>query len=97
MVFAVEVTELGDGAVQGQSYTLRCVLPCIQLLENHSPSYAWTNGSSSRTLGRSMMYSFTPGPRDDGVVYTCAVTVNSNQLRDSIVMTGSLTLRVLCK
>ena len=48
-------------------------------------------------LGHSMMYSFRPGPMDDGEVYTCEVTVNSYQLRSPIVMRGSLTLRVLCK
>ena len=89
------VTESGDGAIAGQSYTLECGVSGASLLDDVSITYEWTRGSSSVMLGGDMTYTFTPTAGDDGVMYHCAVTVTSSSLNTPITSSGSRTISVL--
>ena len=93
---SVAVTESGDGAIAGQSYTLECGVSGAEMLADVSITYEWTRGSSSVVLGGDMTYTFTPtAAGDDGVMYHCAVTVTSSSLRTPITRSGSRTISVL--
>ena len=83
------ITESGDGAIAGQSYTLECRV--LEMLADISITYEWTRGSSSVVLGGDMTYTFTPTAEDNGVTYHCVVTVTSS----SITRSGSRTIIVL--
>ena len=85
----VVITESGNGAIEGQSYTLECRV--LEMLGDISITYEWTRGSSSVVLGGDMTYTFTPTAGDDGVTYHCVVTVTSS----SITRSGSRTISVL--
>ena len=89
------VTESGDGAIAGQSYTLECGVSGASLLADVSITYEWTRGSSSVVLGGDMMYTFTPTVGDDGVMYHCAAAVTSSSLNTPITSNGSRTISVL--
>ena len=89
------VTENGDGAIAGQSYTLECGVSGAEMLVDVSITYEWTRGSSSVVLGGDMTYTFTPTVRDDGVMYHCTVAVTSSSLSASITRSGSRTINVL--
>ena len=89
------VTESGDGAILGQSYTLECEVSGHEMLADVSITYKWTRGSSSMVLGGDMTYRFTPTAGDDGVMYHCAVTVISSSLSTPITRSGSRTISVL--
>ena len=94
---SVEVTERGDGAIAGQSYTLECGVSCAEML-SADITYEWTMGSGSSSVmlgGDDMTYTFTPTARDDGVMYHCSVTVNSSSLSAPITSNGSRTISVL--
>ena len=88
------VTESGDGAIAGQSYTLECGVSGAEMLADVSITYEWTRGSSSVVLGGDMTYTFTPTVGDDGVMYHCAATVTSNLLSTAIIRSGSRTISV---
>ena len=94
-VISVAVTESGDGAIAGQSYTLECGISGHELLADVSITYEWTRGSSSVVLGGDMAYTFTPTAGDDGVFYHCAVIVTSSSLSAPITESGSRTISVL--
>ena len=89
------VTESGNGAIAGQSYTFECGVSGHKLLHDVSITYEWTRGSSSVVLGGDMTYTFTPTARDDGEIYHCAVTVTSSSLNTPIYRSGSRTISVL--
>ena len=92
---SVAVTESGDGAIAGQSYTLECGVSGAEMLADVSITYEWTRGSSSVVLGEDMTYTFTPTAGDDGVIYHCAATVTSSSLNTPITSSGSRTISVL--
>ena len=91
------VTESGDGAIAGQSYTLECGVSGHELLADANITFEWTRGSSSVVLGGDMAYTFTPTAGDDGVMYHCAVTVTSSSLNAPITRNiyGSRIISVL--
>ena len=91
------VTESGDGAIAGQSYTLECGVSGAEVLADVSISYEWTRGSSSVVLmlGGDMTYTFTPTAGDNGVMYHCAATVTFSSLNSTITRNGSRTISVL--
>ena len=90
------VTESGEGAIAGQSYTLECGVSGAEILADVSITYEWTRGSSSVVLGGDMTYTFTPtAAGNDGVMYHCAVTVTSSSLSTPITKSGSRTISVL--
>ena len=95
IVISVAVTESGDGAIAGQSYTLECGVSGAEVLADVSITYEWTRGSGSVVLGGDMTYTFTPTAGDDGVVYHCAATVTSSSLGAPITSSGSRTISVL--
>ena len=88
------VTESGDGAIAGQSYTLECGVFGAEVLADVSITYEWTRGSSSVVLEGDMTYTFTPTAGDDGVIYHCAATVTSSSLSTPITSSGSRTISV---
>ena len=88
------VTESGDGAIAGQSYTLECGVSGAEMLADVSITYEWTRGSSFDVLGRNMTYTFTPTAKDDGVIYHCAATVTSSSLSSPITSSGSRNISV---
>ena len=92
IVVSVAVTESGDGAIAGQSYTFECGVSGAEMLADVSITYEWT---SSVVLGGDMTYTFTPTAGDDGVVYHCAVIVTSSLLSTPITRSGSRTISVL--
>ena len=94
-VISVVVTESGDGAIAGQSYTLECGVSGHELLIDVSITYEWTRGSSSVVLGGDMTYTFTPTAGDDRVMYHCAAAVTSSSLSVPITRSGSRTISVL--
>ena len=94
-VISVVVTESGDGAIAGRSYTLECGVSGHELLIDVSITYEWTRGSSSVVLGGDMTYTFIPTVRDDRVMYHCAATVTSSSLSAPITRSGSRTISVL--
>ena len=94
-VISVAVTESGDGAIAGQSYTLECGVSGAEMLADVSITYEWTRGSSSVVLGGNMTYTFTPTAEDDGVMYRCEATVTSRSLSAPIIKSGSRTISVL--
>ena len=87
------ITESGDGAIAGQSYTLECRV--LEILGDVSITYEWTRESSSVVLGRDMTYTFTPTAGNDGVMYHCAVAVTSSSLSTAITRSVSRTISVL--
>ena len=89
----VKVTESGDGAIAGQSYTLMCEVSGAENIMLTDVTYEWTRGSSSVVLGGDMTYTFTPTAGDDGVMYHCAVNVTSSSLNDT--KNGFKTISVL--
>ena len=92
---SVVVTEAGDGAIAGQSYTLECGVSGADKLADVSITYEWTRGNSSDMLGGDMTYTFIPTAGDDGVMYHCAVTVTSSSLNAPITSNVSRTISVL--
>ena len=91
---SVAVTESGDGAIAGQSYTLECGVSGAEMLADVSITYEWTRGSSSVVLGGDMTYTFTPTAGDDGVMYHCAATVTSSSLNTPITRSSSRNISV---
>ena len=91
---SVVVTESGDGAIAGQSYTLECGVSGAEMLVDVSITYEWIRGNSSVGMGV-MIYTFTPTAEDNGVTYHCAVTVTSRSLRSPITRSGSRIISVL--
>ena len=83
-----------DGAIAGHNCTLKCGVSGAELLPDVSITYEWTRGSSSVVLGGDMTYTFTPTAGDDGVMYHCAVTVDSSSLNTPAIGTKSTTIRV---
>ena len=92
---SVTITESGDGAIAGQSYTLECEISGAEMLADVSITHDWTRGSSSVVLGGDMTYTITPTAGDDGVMYHCAATVNSSSLNAPITSSGFRTISVL--
>ena len=88
------VTESGDGAIAGQSYTLECGVSGAEILVDVSITYTWTRGTSTMGNEKHMTYTFTPTVGDDGVMYHCAATVTSNLLSTAIIRSGSRTISV---
>ena len=88
------VTESGNGAIAGQSYTLECGVSGAEMLTDVNITYEWTKGSSSDMLGGDMTYTFTPTAGDDGVMYHCAATVTSSLLSTPITRSGSRNISV---
>ena len=93
--FSISVAESGNGAIAGQSYTLECGVTLHMLLADVSITYEWTRGNSSVVSGGDMTYTFTPTAGDDGVMYHCAVTVNSTSLYVPVTRSESRTISVL--
>ena len=85
------VTESGDGAIEGQSYTLDCEVSGAEMLDDVNITYEWTRGNNSVGMGE-MTYTFIPTAGDDRVTYHCAVTVS---LSTPITRSGSRIISVL--
>ena len=86
------VTRSVDIAIAGQGYTLECKVAGTEMLTSVNITYEWTRGNS--TVSNMAAYTFIPTTGDDGVMYHCAVTVNSSSLSTPITSRGSSIISV---
>ena len=88
----VSVQVVDEVAVAGESFTLKCVVSGVGMIES-SIEYEWRKQGRILKNEIGMAYTFTPTAEENGTSINCTATVNI--FMATTIRMGSSTIRVL--